>query len=359
MKGDCSSLRFYSYGLVTKDKERGSHDIRVVPVEVRFSQQELNKDGNYVDMVEHNIRNGVDYIAMPVTNSVRARWIDFNSNRITSPDVKVDELVLIWRLGDTNVYFWQDRNIANVKRLETVVYAFSADPKKPLSADLSNAYYIMVSSHDKHMTIKTSKSNGEYCGFTVQINGGDGRAVIESTNNNVFWLDAKEREIGIKNSDNSVLKVDKKTIYGYAKDSINFKSKHIGFESETYQIDCDDYTANSKNHTVNTNTYECNADDWSVKATSANIHASNIGLTAPSIGLNGSVSIGGGGSAGSAARSGGSTTCKITAETIDMKVSVFAIDAKTTDFKGNVVMDNVTIKTLFAANFSHGGGKCC
>lgn len=327
MIGPTSQLTFYSYGLVAKDKGRGENKIQVYPVEVRFSQAESIEAGLNVEKVEHNIAEGKDFVTMRTGNSIPAQWIDFNTNRITPPDVKVKDLVLIWRLGETDMFFWQDRNVSNVKRLETVVYAFSADPVNGLKDDLSNAYYLMVSSHDKHITLNTSKENGEYCRYSIQLNTGDGRFVISDDIGNSGWFDSAETNIGWKNAKDTTFVMNKTNIYGYAKDTIKFKSKFIGFECDTYDINTKSYKAKATTYAIDTTTYTAKADTWSVDGSSATIKAATIGLL-------GNVSMGGAGS---------SAVC-------DGEMA----------FKGPVTFTNpVTMSQLHVENFSHGGGKCC
>lgn len=325
--GPTSQLSFYSYGLVAEDKSRGESKIQVYPVEVRFSQAESIRAGLSVDKVEHNIAEGKDYVTMRTGNSIPAQWIDFNTNRITPPDVMVEDLVLIWRLGETDMFFWQDRNVSNVKRLETVVYAFAADPEKGLLPDLSNAYYLMISGHDKHVTLSTSKSNGEYCRYTIQLNTGDGRFVISDDIGNSGWFDSAETNIGWKNAKDTTFVMDKTHIFGYAKDTIKFKSKFIGFECDTYDIKTQNYIAKSTSYKITTDSYTANASTWAVNGESASITAANIGL-------NGNVSMGGAGS---------SATCN-----------------GQMSFNGPVTFkEKVTMAELHANNFTHGGPPCC
>lgn len=243
---DVSKLKFYSYGLVSKDKERDSLIVKVMLTEIRFTSQERVKDAERVEAIEYKITRGVDYVTQAIGNSIPATWINFNSNRITAPDVKENDLVLIWRLGDTDCYFWQDRNVANVKRLETVVWAFNADPSNPTKNDLSNAYMLMVSSHDKHITLKTSQSNGEFCKFGVQINTGDGIITIEDNIENSFWFDSKNTDIGFKNSKNTLVQMIKEAIKFKANASIALNSKSISLVSKDISLSADDITLDAK-----------------------------------------------------------------------------------------------------------------
>lgn len=235
-----SALHFHSYGLVARDKERNENTIDVIPTEIRFTNQEnVDKLEGAID-IEYKITRGVDYVTQPIGNTIPAVWIDFNSPRITSPDVKKDDLVLIWRLGETDIYFWQDRNVSNVKRLETIVYAISGDPSNKLKSDLSNAYYVMYSSHDKHITIKTSKANGEFCAFTHQINGGEGFIATEDDIGNSFWFDSKNTDIGFENVEGSKLQMIKKEISATAKDLVGLYADNIKLEGKSIELMAED-----------------------------------------------------------------------------------------------------------------------
>lgn len=336
-----SQLRFFSYGIVTKDKARGDVAIEATPTEVRFTTQDLMDGEHTPENIEHYIRGGKDYVNISIGGSIPATYIDFNSNRITPPDVKKDELVFLWRLGSTDIFFWQDRNVSNVKRLETVVYAFSADPDMPVKDDLSNAYYLMLSTHDKHITLKTSKSNGEFCRFTHQINTADGIIITEDDIGNSQWFDSKNTDIGWLNAHGTKFHMSKKLIYGFAKDSIKFKSKFIGFECTSFDIKCNSYNAVAdSSYTVKCGTYNCTSDSYTTKSKTWSNTTDAASITAPMISLNGSVAIGG------AARGRSGATCVITADSMDFTVKSFIVNAPTIKFNGAIVAGDITCSSI-------------
>lgn len=224
---EVSQLKFYSYGIVLKDLVVGEDSIKVMPMEFRLGTRVKIDDEVATEELSHGVAGGEDTVKMTTGKSITARWLKFDSNRVFAPNVMREEQVMIYRLGDTDVYYWQDFNVANVKRLETVVYAFSADPTKKMADDLSNAYMIMVSTHDKHITIQTSKANGEPFAYTVQLNTDEGNFQLTDDIGNTFYLDSAAETIGAVNSAGSSLKIQGQDMFGDVPAGIYLKAGQI------------------------------------------------------------------------------------------------------------------------------------
>jgi len=191
-----------------------------MPIEYRFGAVEDIVDNATVVETLINTPDGEEQLSIINNSSVEATWLNFNSNRRTAPDVRRNDNVIIWRLGDTDKYYWSDMNTSNVKRLETVVYAWSADPNNPMKDDLSNAYFLEVSTHNKTITLQTSQANGEPFGYTLQLNTDEGIFVLKDTDENEIYLNSAETIIGFINANLTELRLDKKNIIAYAPDSI-------------------------------------------------------------------------------------------------------------------------------------------
>ena len=111
-----SRLHFYSYGIVANNKDLSSDLIEVVP-----SEDMSFYDGELTDTIEKVEAEGKDHndkefkTTVETTNSIKAKWLSFtDTNRMTSPDVRRGEEVVIWRFGDADQYWWctlqQDEN---------------------------------------------------------------------------------------------------------------------------------------------------------------------------------------------------------------------------------------------------------
>ncbi len=232
-----SVFKVFSIGKVSDNKARGSDTIHAIPTEYRFSADEEVLRDVQKEEVSYKTPEGSSATKAIVTNSIECTWLKRNTNRVTPPDVRRDDQVVIWRLGDSDRYFWEDMGTANVKRLETVIFAFSADPSAAIKGDLSNAYVFQVSSHEKQITLTTSKSNGEPYAWTAQFNTGDGLFSVESDGGEEFAVDSKNQRIWAKNSKGTIFDLNKKNITVHADDNATFDiGKAVTFNCKTFTV---------------------------------------------------------------------------------------------------------------------------
>lgn len=237
-----SKLRFYSAGIVAVNKLLSSKDIEVHPYE------DLNfVDGDLSDQVTEYKAKGkdageADYEnTIKTTVTVKATWLSFTgSNRITAPDVRRGELVMIYQFGDVDKYYWTTmKEDLKLRKLETVIYAYSATKDEAKDATSETTYYVEVSTHKKLIHVHTSKDDGEPYIYDIQLNTKDGILIICDDVGNYISLNSAEKKIELKNSDSSWVDIDKKNIVISATDSITLKTSHLKVESPT-----SDFTGN-------------------------------------------------------------------------------------------------------------------
>lgn len=115
-------------------------------------------------------------ITLSTSNSVPATWLPLGSNRLTAPNVRRGEEVWIYKYGDSKQLFWTPTGRTDERRTtETIIYGIGARPDASQELDPSkNMYTVEMSSDGKHITVNTSKANGEPFQLTLQINAGDG-----------------------------------------------------------------------------------------------------------------------------------------------------------------------------------------
>lgn len=310
---ELSQLHLHSWGLVANVKGRPDFEVKVVPIEYRFGVLESVLDQPEEDEETYQTDEGEEIVNVIRGTAITAKWLKFNTNRITAPDVRRNDQVMIWRLGNTDRYFWTDMNVSNVKRLETVVYAWSADPENPIKDDLSNAYFLEISTHNKSITLQTSQANNEPFGYTMQLNTGDGVFQLVDTDENIMYLNSADTVIGFKNAMGTEFRLDKKDIHGYAPDSMYFKAEN------TVKWECTDFILNAKKSisfktaawTVNSSdTISFTTGQWTAKADNISYNASDILFKADKVTSNApktvatglltcaGLSVGGGGSSG-------------------------------------------------------------
>ena len=241
-----SELKPYSLGIVAVNKKPTSDTIEVSPTEkVPMMSGELTDNVNDF-AVSAQDANGVAYSEnLQNTVTISAKWLPAgNTNRKTPPDVRRGETVQILQFSDSDKYYWMTlHDWSELRRLETVIYAYSANPddKNPNTND--NMYYIEISSHKRLIHLHTSTANKEVTEFDIQLNTGDGFLLIQDGLGNKFYLDAKDHELFYKNVEGSTVSVNKKDISIEAVETLTMKAKTFKGEFETMET-----TAVAKTH---------------------------------------------------------------------------------------------------------------
>ena len=171
--------------------------------------------------------DGTEYTSsVQSDNVITAEWLPYGSNRVTPPDIRRGERVMLYRVGDTDQYYWSDLGLdASLRRLETVIYAFNANPSiKTSGFDPSNCYYLEVSTHNKTFTLGTSKANGEPYAYTLQLNAADGNFTFTDDIGNFVHLDSKDKRIILKNAAESFFDMFGKNLSISVLDNIDIKA---------------------------------------------------------------------------------------------------------------------------------------
>lgn len=254
---DLSKLRFYSYATVAANKKLSSDLIEAIPHE-----QNPLYDGELTDDTEQIETKGTDKddagfsATLDTTASLKAKWLSFtDTNRLTPPDVRRGEEIVLWQFGDTDQYWWttlhQDKKL---RRLETVIYGFSNNSKENIENAHDSMYWLEISTHKKVVRFHTSKNDGEPFTYDIQIDTKKGNITIEDDDGNYIFLDSKERHIKLRNKDDSYVEMNKKIINMNAVDEINLTTKRYTLKaSESIKEETKTYESKSTKYTHQTN----------------------------------------------------------------------------------------------------------
>lgn len=226
MELDISLLRPWSFGYAAQNKALDSYMLEVVPTEkLPYLDGELTADtfsveDQGIDSSDETYTSKVDS-----SNCVPCKWLPFGSNRLYPPDVRRGERVQIYRFGDTDEYYWKELGLDDgLRKLETVVYVFSNNRNETINVITpENSYSIEVSTHKKHMTIRTTKSDGEPYAYIAQINTAEGAFTVTDDIGNYMQIDSSERLVQLVNADGSYHKVHKKDLKSYAPNNLEVK----------------------------------------------------------------------------------------------------------------------------------------
>jgi hypothetical protein len=222
-----SKLRVVSIGIAAENKDLNSHKIPIVPIELMPAV-----DGELMDTLEDISVNGVDKNARDYTVTVKASstltatWLPHGSNRVTSPDVRRGEHLLIWQYADVDQYYWTPKGIDDdLRRLETVIYAWSATRDETVPLDPSdNMYALEISTHGKHITLHTTQADGEPFEYTLQLDTQAGKFFLTDNVGNTVTLDSAKTVIQAINKDLTEVTLNRKSLHGYAQDQVRARS---------------------------------------------------------------------------------------------------------------------------------------
>lgn len=208
-----SMLHRFSIGIAAENKPLNTRMLNIVPIELMPAL-----DGELVFDPEQQKISGVDKngetfeIAVTTDVSISAEWLPLGTNRLTPPDIRRGELIEIYRVADSDQYFWRCMGLRDeLRRLETVIWVFNGSPDLGSEGiDPETSYFLEISTHRGIVTFSTSKANNEKCTYTVQFNPMDGTFRMEDDVGNFFDLDTIERIWKLSNADDTYLELNKK-----------------------------------------------------------------------------------------------------------------------------------------------------
>lgn len=184
-------------------------------------------DGELADRTDTVEYKGVDAQGQAVQGTgfmgqtYEAEWLP-TGNRKTAPDVRRGERIELWQYADNDKYYWRCLNLdEHLRRLETIVIGINANPTETQDGlNPEDMYFMEFSSHTKMITLSTSKKNGEFCTYDLQLNMAEGRVVLQDDLNNQALFDSKETNIHWHNALGAMLELNKKDINAFAPNNI-------------------------------------------------------------------------------------------------------------------------------------------
>lgn len=249
----------YSIGIVAENPAIGSKEILVTPSEVTPQMTGVVKSNPQVMTTTGEDAQGNEYKVDAMTDTtLTATWLPDNSNRVSPPNVRRNTRVQLYRMGDSDTFYWRDLGLdPQLKRLETVILAFNNNPNEQGDdkVDPENCWFLEVSTHTGMATFHTTKSNGEPFAYDLQINAKAGKVVITDDDGecNSIMLDSVNKHIQAILSTGTEFNLDGNNIYGFAPEDITFKA------TNNIHMECNNYSLIAKE------SYYCESQNWLVK----------------------------------------------------------------------------------------------
>lgn len=234
-----SGFHFYCYGVVAADKPEDTNIIEAFPKDLMYNLSgEVNNKQESVIINRESTDGKVKTDKISATSTIPARWLALGgSNRVSAPDVRKGETVLIFRYGTNDDYYWEPITTELSKRgKETVTYLFkNSDGQDPIAPDGSNAYYLTYSTRHKFVHLHTSNNDGEAVAFDIKLDTKNGTINISDSRANSITLNSPEDKLNVKTNNEFNLETASK---------VNVLTKDC-------TVQCDNFTIKSKKTSIN------------------------------------------------------------------------------------------------------------
>lgn len=249
-------LKFFSWGQAVENKLEGNELIvEALDVNVfqdgELYQNPLKEETPTLDGRARDADGNRYEDSTVQSKGFPAQWLPMCSNRVTAPDVRRGERVKIYRLADSDRYFWKETGLdEHLRRQETVVWAFNNNPHTEGSDefDPNLCYYMEFSTHKGHLVIETNQSNEEPVAWSIDLNAKEGKLTIQDSDESYLEYDATVPSIRLQLNTETYVLLDKLMIEAYAPDLIHmFTDKDIRAEAKNMTFTCENWmaTANS------------------------------------------------------------------------------------------------------------------
>lgn len=231
-----SKLQVYTIGTAAENLALNSAVLEITPDEhMPMVDGEVSTNANQAQATGTDLTGASYQTTATSSGTIKATWLPLGQpNRMTPPNVRRGEQVMVYRFGDNDKFYWNTmRNDLTFRRLETVMFAISAVATEGTPCDATNTYFLEFSSHKKTITLSTSvsKVNGEVTCYTVTLDPGQGKFTIADDVDNTMFLDSTQNQWHIQNGDGSFFDMTKKAIQIYAEDSVDIKTKAYSLEA--------------------------------------------------------------------------------------------------------------------------------
>uniref|UniRef100_A0AAU8KXH7 Baseplate assembly protein n=1 Tax=Pantoea phage Survivor TaxID=3232176 RepID=A0AAU8KXH7_9CAUD len=221
-------LECYGVGIVAMDKDTDTDEIQVyLPLQFPEADGEVTTTAETKTVSTESPTGDASSSTTLQSNTVPAKWMALNSNRVTSPDVRKGSKVVVYKFAGQNTYRWTYFGMDGTLRLETVIFAFSASPKvdenTPVTPD--NYYIFMVSTHKKMIQLVTGQGNGEPTSYVISLDTGKGQFGIVDGENNILSINSMEHAFSFINDEKSFMNIEKKDITLSCENNMILKGK--------------------------------------------------------------------------------------------------------------------------------------
>jgi len=179
-----------NFGIVSEDKVLGSNTIKAFPIESLSDYDGYLNESKTTSNTSSNNISGSAKIEYTLTID---KWLDFyGKGSVVSPDVKKGELILIWKIRDTNDYLWSTYIYQpDLRGKESKVDIIGNTDNFGETLNDKNSHFTYNDPTKKLMGLKTADNDNEPVNFHFEIDYGKGVFTLKDSNGNSFKHDGK------------------------------------------------------------------------------------------------------------------------------------------------------------------------
>lgn len=185
------------------------------------------------------------------TNSIKTKWRQQGTNRITPPCVRRGERIEVWQYADADQYYWTTSGEDDwLRRLETVTHAYSAtrdEKTKEITPD--NSYWFQVNTHDKQVVLETSQADGEPFKHAMQIDTKNGNFHYRDSAGNYIQVEAQTNRITVETGGGAKMVLEQENAQWIIPGNLDIKCGNLNIETNKMQASANDIELNANTHT--------------------------------------------------------------------------------------------------------------
>lgn len=210
-----SIFRTVGIGRVASNKEIGSKEVEIVPLEwMAFHDGEMKSNPTLMEFTAEAPDGTLSQGAAITNTTVVATWLPASSNRLTAPDVRRGERVELLTIGDSDQYYWRPLGLDdNLRKKETIILGISAtDDEADTELRPENMYWIEFSTHSKKLAFSSSLAGGEPFLYEFYFDMEKGEVNLTDNVGNFINLISKLSLIHLQNTKGTSLKLSDKDL---------------------------------------------------------------------------------------------------------------------------------------------------
>lgn len=235
VKVDNSKFHIKSIAYAAENLPIGSTKLEVTPVEaLGYMQGEVTTDRDVMEETGVDAYGNAYTAKIETSNAMVAEWLQWGSNRITPPNIRRGERVLLWQYAQEDKYYWSTMGLDDhLRRLETAIYAWSnTKDEETQKLDPSNSYYAEVNTHAKVVNFRTNMNDGEPHAYLIQLNTKEGCLTVTDEVGNTFGINSAGNQVWLENADKSYVVLDRKSVLINAQDDVTITAKTLNIKTQ-------------------------------------------------------------------------------------------------------------------------------